>query len=96
MGDWVGFRFAAGCRSCDSTFIARALVQAHEHMKDPEMDAAARNVFQSLGIKDLRSFYDPDRYLPELQHRTKLYSGDGMSNWLWGYWQGRANKDFGE
>ena len=96
MGDWVGFRYAAGCRSGDSTFLARALVQAHEHMQDPEMADAARNVFQNLDIKDLRSFYDPERYLPELQHRTKFYSGDGMASWLWGYWQGRADNVFGE
>lgn len=96
MGDWVGFRYAGGCRTGDSTFIARSLVQAHIHMKNPEMDAAARHVFQSLDIKDLRSYYDPDRYLPELKHRTKLYSGDGMASWLWGYWQGRADGVFGE
>lgn len=96
MGDWVGFRYTAGCRSADATLIARALVQAHVHMQDPKMDAAARHVFQSLDIKDLRAYYDPERYLPELQHRTKLYSGDGMSSWLWGYWQGRADGVFSE
>ena len=96
MGDWVGFRYASGSRSCDSTFIARALVQAHVHMHDAEMDAAARNVFQSLDIKGMRSYYDPERYLPELRHRTRLYSGDGTASWLWGYWQGRADQVFGE
>lgn len=96
MGDWVGFRYTAGCRSADATLIARALVQAHAHLPSPDMAAAARHVFQSLDIKDLRAYYDPDRYLPELQHRTKLYSGDGMASWLWGYWQGRADKVFGE
>ena len=96
MGDWVGFRYAAGCRSCDSTFIARALVQAHVHMHDAGMDAAARNVFQSIDLKGLRSYYDPERFLPELRHRTRLYSGDGAASWLWGYWQGRADNVFGE
>ena len=96
MGDWVGFRYAAGARSCDSTFIARALVQAHTHMHDSEVDALARNVFQSLDIKGMRSYYDPERYLPELQHRTRFYSGDGAASWLWGYWQGRADGVFGE
>ena len=96
MGDWVGFRYVAGARSADSTFLARALVQAHEHMHDPEIDALARHVFQSLDIKGMLSYYDPERYLPELQHRTRFYSGDGTASWLWGYWQGRADGVFGE
>jgi len=92
--DWIGFRYAAGVRSADSTFIARAGVQAAAHLHDPEIRDAARLIVRSLDKKDLRSYYDPDRYLPELQHRTKLYSGDGTTNWLWAYWQGRAQGVF--
>lgn len=96
MGDWVGWRYAAGCRSGDSVFIARALVQAHIHMHDEEMDAVARHILQSIDLKGLRAYYDPERFLPELRHRTRLYSGDGAANWLWGYWQGRADNVVGE
>jgi hypothetical protein len=87
--DWIGFRYIAGARSCDSTFLARSAVQAEPHLRDPEMRDIARLVLHSIDRDGLRTYYDPDRYPPELKHRTEFYSGDGTANWLWAYWQGR-------
>jgi len=88
--DWVGFRYVAGARSGNSTLVARAAVQAQAHLKDDGMRDAARLIIQSLDQTGLRSYCDPDRYLPELKHLANLYSGDAAANWLWAYWEGRA------
>ena len=87
--DWIGFRYVAGSRSADSTLLARSAVQAEPHLHDPDMRRAARLIIRSLDPRTMRSYYDPDRYPPELRHRTELYSGDGATNWLWAYWLGR-------
>lgn len=92
--EWIGWRHVTGGRSCDSTFHARSAVQADKHLHDPDMRAAARLIIESIDRKGLRSYYDPERYLPELRHRTELYSGDGTANWLWAYWQGRKEGIF--
>ena len=92
--EWIGFCYAAGARSGDSTFIARSAVQADPHLHDPEMRSAAQLIVRSLDREGLRSYHDPDRYPPELRHRTELYSGDGVGNWLWAYWQGRKQGIF--
>jgi len=92
--DWIGFRYVAGARSADSTFIARAGIQGYTHVRDPAIREASRHIIRSLDRKGLRSYYDPERYPPELRHRTQFYSGDGVTNWLWGYWQGRAQGVF--
>ncbi|MCC6423302.1 MAG: hypothetical protein IT447_07460 [Phycisphaerales bacterium] len=94
--DWIGFCYASGGRSADSTFHARSAVQAEKHLHDPQMRDAARHIIQSIDRKGLRSYYDPERYPPELKHRTELYSGDATANWLWAYWQGRHDGVFGE
>ncbi|MCC6241132.1 MAG: hypothetical protein IT448_12620 [Phycisphaerales bacterium] len=87
--DWLGFRYVSGGRSSDSTFHARSAVQADRHLRDPEMRRAARHIIKSIDRQGLRAYYDPERYPPELKHRTELYSGDATANWLWAYWQGR-------
>ncbi len=92
--DWIGFRYVTGGRSGDTAFFARSAVQADQHLHDAEMRRIARFIIHSLDKEKLHSYHDPERYLPELRHRTELYSGDGVTNWLWAYWQGRVQGIF--
>lgn len=92
-GDWIGHRLVLGDRSGDSTFMARSAMQAQPHVPDAEMVAAAQLILRSLDKPDLRTCFDPGRFPPELQHRTRLYSGDAVANWHWAYWQGRAQNN---
>ena len=72
MDKWIGWSYVTGARSCDSTFIARSAVMANTHFHDPEMVASAKHVLSAIDCKGMRSYYDPDRHLPELRHRTDL------------------------
>lgn len=92
-GDWLGHRLVLGDRRGDSTFMARSAIQAQPHVPDQGMVDAARLILRSLGKDDLRTHFDPDRFPPELQHRTRLYSGDAVANWHWAYWHGRAQNN---
>lgn len=94
-GDWLGHRLTLGDRRGDSTFMARSAIQAQPHVPDDARIDTARMILRSLGNKDLLTHYDPDRFPPELQHRTKMYSGDAVANWHWAYWQGRAQNNIG-
>lgn len=92
--DWIGFQYVTGGRGGDSPFVGRSAVQADVHLHDPEIRNVARLIIASLDKEMLKTYHDPDRYLPELRHRTELYSGDGVANWLWAYWQGRVQGIF--
>lgn len=86
--DWIGFRHLSGARTSWSTMIARAGVQAYRHLQDQEMLPAIVKILSGVGLADLTYYDDPDRFLPQLQHKTRFFSGDAMANWLWAYWQG--------
>ncbi len=87
--DWVGFRYVSGARTGWSTMAARAGVQAYRHLKDNTIIPVVLNILSHTDLVDLTYFDDPERFLPELKHKTRFYSGDAMGNWLWAYWQGR-------
>lgn len=91
---WVGFRYTAGARSANAALLARAAIQAHVHCSDPSMAEAARLIVRSLDSTTMLSYMDPDRYPPQLQHLSRYISGDAVANWLWAYWQGRAQGVF--
>lgn len=92
--DWIGFQYVTGGRGGDSAFVGRSAVQADLHLHDSGIRDVARLIIGSLDKEMLKTYHDPDRYLPELRHRTELYSGDGVANWLWAYWQGRVQGIF--
>jgi hypothetical protein len=41
-------------------------------------------------------FDEPERFTHQFKYMTNLASGEAMTNWLWGYWQGRIYKVFNE
>ncbi len=87
--DWIGFRHISGARTGWSTMVARAGVQAYRHLQDEAMIPVILNILSSVDLDGLTYCDDPERFLPELRHKTRYYSGDAMGNWLWAYWQGR-------
>ncbi|MHB9069396.1 MAG: hypothetical protein ACYC54_03400 [Sedimentisphaerales bacterium] len=86
---WVGHRYIAGARTGWSTMIARGGVQAYGHLRDPEMLSIINHILTSIDQTGLTYYDDPERFLPELRHKTQFYSGDAMANWLWAYWKAR-------
>lgn len=85
----VQFHWISGAKTGWSTMAARAGVQAYHHLRDETMIPAILNILNSVDLKGLTYLDDPERFLPELRHKTRYYSGDAMANWLWAYWQGR-------
>ncbi len=79
-----------GASSGWGSMIARAGVQAAAHLAGPQAAIAiAKKALAAQDIPDFTYMNDPERWPPELRYKTKFYSGDAVSNWLWAYWQGR-------
>jgi hypothetical protein len=91
---WIGFRYVSGGRSANATLLARAAVQASLHCSDPGLPEAARRIVRSLDASCMRNYLDEDRYIPSLKHLSRYLGGDAVTNWLWAYWQGRAQGIF--
>jgi len=76
-----------------STMIARATVQAAGfYPSDNAMITAAGQVLSLLEPDGMTYYDEPERFPPEKRFKTRFLSGDAVTNWLWAYWQGRAQK----
>ncbi len=71
--------------------FARALVNAHLYLRDPELPALARRILERADQAALCAYHDPDGHLPPpMRWHLHTFSGDAVAHWLWAYWQGRA------
>jgi len=76
-----------------SSMIARGTVQAMGFYPDnSDMKKTVDNILTLLDIDDM-TYYDETERLPAKESfKTRFLSGDAITNWLWAYWQGRAQK----
>ena len=74
-----------------STMVARGAVTAARHLPDRrgEIRGAVLHILEQIGIPDMTYLDEPDRLPPHLRFKTKVLSGDSISNWLWAFWQAR-------
>jgi hypothetical protein len=76
-----------------STMIARATVQALGFYPDNlDMRKAVNNILNILDISDMTYYDEPERFPAKERFKTRFLSGDSITNWLWAYWQGAAQK----
>lgn len=91
LGEWSFNNYLHGASSGWSTMMARAGVQVHyHHPSAPEIPSTVHHVLSSIGLHDLTYYNEPQRFLPQHRYHTNFISGDALTNWLWAYWQGRA------
>lgn len=86
------------CRSAyTATLYARAGIAVSEHFpRDVRIRPLARHIMKSLGLMDMVYLDDAELLPPEFRYRCNMISGDTVTHWLWGYWQGRILGVFGE
>jgi hypothetical protein len=79
-----------------STMFARAGVQvAWQFPHEVTMRPLARRILRAVDLYDMTYLSEPDKLAPEFKYRCQTVSGESLSNWLWGYWQGRTAGIFG-
>ncbi len=89
---WDATAKVTGATSGWGSMIARAGVQAAGYLADPASAiAVAKKILAAQDIQDFTYMNDPERWPPELRYKTRFYSGDAVTNWLWAYWQGRRS-----
>lgn len=80
-----------------STLYARAGIQVATHFpREITIRPLARRIIQSFDLYDLTYFDEPERFDPRFKYMTNQISGDSVTHWLWGYWQGRERNIFSE
>jgi hypothetical protein len=74
-----------------STLFARSGIALSPYLpRELRIVPLARRIIQSFGLYDLTYFDEPQRFAPQFKFYTNLMSGDSVTHWLWGYWQGRT------
>lgn len=75
-----------GAKSSWSTMVVRAGLMAMEFLPDlaDEVIPLAENVFSKLNLSDCTYYDEPERFAPGERFKTRLLSGDAVTNYLWG------------
>lgn len=91
---WAFFPFMTYVHSSKgsvSTLYARAGIQASQHFpREVTIRPLARRILRSFELHDLTYFDEPEIFDDRYKYMTNLISGDSVTHWLWGYWQGRT------
>ena len=74
-----------------ATLFARSGIAMSQHFpRELHIRPLSRQIIQSFDLYDLTYFDEPERLAPQFKFYTNLMSGDSITHWLWGYWQGRG------
>ncbi|MCQ2396674.1 MAG: hypothetical protein MJ106_03130 [Lentisphaeria bacterium] len=74
-----------GAKSSWSTMVVRAGLMALDFFPEwsSEVIPLAENVLSKLNFNDCTYYDEPERFAPGERFKTKLLSGDAVTNWLW-------------
>jgi len=91
--DWDFLRWIGGILVPRSTMLARVGVNVCRWLPEEHAAGTVVEILSELAIEDMHSTYiDPDgaQLLPQHRFMSRAVCGDAITNWLWAYWQGRA------
>ena len=84
-----------GAQSGWSTMIIRGALMGLPYMLDcaEEIAEKTKPVLEKLDINDLTYYDEPERFAPKYRFKSRLLSGDAITNWLWAYWLNETLSD---
>jgi hypothetical protein len=98
--DWRFFPFMTYVHTAKgsvSTLFARSGIAIAPFVpRELRIVPLARRIIKSFDLYDFSYFDDPELFAPQFKFYTNVMSGDSITHWLWGYWQGRMNGVFAE
>lgn len=90
--NWDFLRWTGGFLTARSTMLARVGVHMAKWLPSSNAVQVVHSVLSQVALDQMQHYTDPDgeQLLPQHQFMTRWVDADAITNWLWAYWQGRA------